>query len=210
MECPVDKGCDCNIIVAYITKLFTINNSLSCTAVAINGARLRLYWPQPITGSNCNKCFSLRTCVYSDLEMHTKWQGSRESLFESQLWPLSGITVDKASYARLISAEIKAINRPLNNDEIIFSEKSERTRFLYTKFRSLAKKIFQTVSTRMLAKIEDRRSIVKAWKVGIQEISPRHTTITEARKWRLAGRVPRRMPRYWQEACDTRKTCINA
>lgn len=26
MECRVDKGNDCNIIVAYITKLFTINN----------------------------------------------------------------------------------------------------------------------------------------------------------------------------------------
>lgn len=58
-ECRVDKGSDCNIIVAYITKLFTINNSLSCTAPAINGAHLRLYWPQHITGSGiCNKCFS--------------------------------------------------------------------------------------------------------------------------------------------------------
>lgn len=60
------KANDCNIIVAYITKLFTINNSLSYTAPAINGAHLRLYRPQRITGSPGIISVSLRTdtCRY--------------------------------------------------------------------------------------------------------------------------------------------------
>lgn len=72
MECRVDKGSDCNIIVAYITKLFTINNFLSCTAPAINGDHLRLYWPQRITDSGYNKCFPTykHVYVYLDLEIH--------------------------------------------------------------------------------------------------------------------------------------------